>query len=132
MDTLIETLHALLRHSYAPYSRLRVACLLLDAQGTSYGGVNVENASYGATVCAERNALHHAIACGVRTFSALYLLSDAPSVIVPCGICKQSLLEFLPMEAPCHLMNAAGASETHSFKDILGFQFQKNHIPSRR
>lgn len=84
-----------LEHSYAPYSGVRVAAALLSKNKKVYVGCNVENASYGATVCAERSALVKAVSEGEREFEVIALTSNLPS-IMPCGICRQSLAEFAP------------------------------------
>lgn len=120
----------LLNHSYAPYSGIHFACILEDNAGNYYSGVNVENASYGATICAERNALNAAIAQGARQFKRLYLMTDLQDLVAPCGICKQSLLEFFSADVECILMNKAGLESSCSFNSLLAMVFTKKHIPS--
>lgn len=119
----------LLSHSYAPYSGIHFACLIEDLKGQLYAGVNVENASYGGTICAERNALNNAITQGVRQFKALYLMTDLDDLMAPCGICKQSLLEFFSEDIECTLMNKAGQEATYNFNNLLTMVFTKKHIP---
>ena len=85
--------------AYAPYSEYTVGAALLSADGTVITGCNVENASYGATCCAERNALFHAVAEGHRSFRAIAIAAgksgeDAEEYASPCGICRQALNEF--------------------------------------
>lgn len=121
----------LLANSYAPYSGIHFACILEDIHGNYHAGVNVENASYGGTICAERNALNNAIGQGARQFKCLYLMTDLDDLMVPCGICKQSLLEFFSAEEECVLMNKAGLEMRYNFNRILTMVFTKKHIPSR-
>ena len=87
-----------LKHSYAPYSKFNVSAAVLMDSGRIYTGVNVENASYPAGICAERNAISHAIACGEERIVAIAIVGGANGLIrdycPPCGICRQVMREF--------------------------------------
>ncbi|CCG24004.1 Cdd1 protein [Candida orthopsilosis Co 90-125] len=80
--------------SYCPYSKFRVASCVLTESGDFITGVNVENASYGAGICAERAAISRAVSQGHRKFRAIAIAADTPKPIVPCGICRQFMREF--------------------------------------
>jgi cytidine deaminase len=82
--------------AYAPYSGFRVGAALLAADGTIVDGCNVENSSYSLTVCAERNAVFHAVARGLTRFRSIAIASDDPGFLPPCGACRQVLSEFNP------------------------------------
>jgi len=81
-------------NAYAPYSQFHVGAALLSADGRSFTGANVENASLGLTMCAERVALGAAISAGVRAIVAIAVAGESPFGIMPCGACRQALLEF--------------------------------------
>ncbi len=84
-------------HAYVPYSRFPVGAALLTADGTVVTGCNVENASYGLTVCAERNAVFAAVAAGHREFRAVAVVAPLALGTTPCGACRQVLNEFKPV-----------------------------------
>ena len=83
-------------NAYAPYSQFQVGAAVLAADGRVFTGANVENASLGLTICAERNALGAAISAGARSIVAVAVAGDNPKGIMPCGACRQALAEFSP------------------------------------
>ncbi|MDY4592817.1 MAG: cytidine deaminase [Eubacteriales bacterium] len=93
-QTLIDKAKSAMDNAYCPYSRFAVGCVLVTESGKEYTGCNIENASYGATLCAERVALGKAVSEGERKFSTIVLVSNGASIPVPCGICRQVLGEF--------------------------------------
>ena len=96
VDDLLRVAHAAAELAYSPYSKVRVGAALMSVDGQVFTGCNVENASYGLTICAERVAFVKAISAGQRDFRALALATDLPHPLVPCGACRQFMHEFAP------------------------------------
>jgi len=107
---LIELARQARERAYTPYSRFQVGSALLDADGRVHLGCNVENAAFGPTNCAERTALHRAIADGVapRSFKALAVIGDTAQPISPCGVCRQVMVELCSPDMPVYLANLRG------------------------
>lgn len=80
--------------AYCPYSRFAVGAAVRSADGRVFSGCNVENASYGLAICAERNAIFHAVAAGAREIVAVAVYTPTPAYTTPCGACRQVMLEF--------------------------------------
>lgn len=93
--TLLAFAREVQEKAYAPYSNFRVGAAIY-ADGEIFQGVNVENAAYGATICAERSALCAAVTAGFTDISAIAVVGDSQSPVVPCGCCRQALAEFNP------------------------------------
>lgn len=82
--------------AYAPYSMFRVGAAVYTEEGETFTGVNVENAAFGATICAERAALSAAVSAGFKNITAVAVVGDSEAPTVPCGCCRQALAEFNP------------------------------------
>ncbi|MFH1844493.1 MAG: cytidine deaminase [bacterium] len=127
-DELIAAAREVRRQSYSPYSKFRVGAALLASNGTVYTGTNVENASFGLSICAERSALFQAVAAGVREFDAIAIYADGTEPTPPCGACRQVLLEFAP-KLTIWLAAANSAVEELTLDTLLArpfFCFQPN------
>jgi cytidine deaminase len=114
-------------HAHAPYSHFRVGAALEDASGKIHTGVNVENATYGLTVCAERVAVFKAISEGARKFTRIAVAADTEALTPPCGACRQILWEFCG-DIPVVLVNPRGKSETLSLKELFPRAFDATFL----
>ncbi len=112
-------------NAYAPYSGYSVGACVVCKDGAYYTGCNVENASYGATMCAERNAVAAAVAAGQREIEAVYLVSSGRDMPYPCGICRQVLAEF--GNPSVFVRNADGRRDVATLAELLpnGFCLRK-------
>lgn len=121
---IIEALKAL-QNAYAPYSRFKVGAAILTETGNIYHGCNVENASFGGSICAERNAATTAIAEeGKVRFMAIAIASTSDEPAPPCGICRQFLSEFTDTEAPIYLVSSkSGKVKEFSFGTLMPESF---------
>jgi len=115
---LFDAAISVLNNAYSPYSGVKVAAAILDEGGRIYTGVNVENASFGLTVCAERNAIFKAVGEGAKAVEAL-LITSSLGAIPPCGACRQVLAEFAKPETPVFLANSDGIQTVTSIGELL-------------
>jgi cytidine deaminase len=104
--------------AYAPYSKFRVGAVLVGKDERTFAGCNVENISYGLTICAERNAVFAAVAAGCREFSKIVIVADTDVPVSPCGACRQVLAEFEP-DLEVVLSTFRGKSETFRLSELL-------------
>ncbi len=123
-----DKLKELIKNSYAPYSGFHFASIVETEDGNFYGGVNVENSSYGGTICAERNAINNAVSNGKTKFKALYLMFDGDHLCFPCHICKQTFTEFFDENVIFNIMNTKGDMKVLSYKDIMNTTFDKEDL----
>lgn len=118
---LLQRAQDTLTHSYADYSGVHVAAALMCPDGSIFTGVNVENASFGLTVCAERNAVFNAVGHGHREFTAMAIVSDAAVIQSPCGACRQVMHEFSP-EMEVVVQSPAGTFD-YTVRELLPAAF---------
>ncbi len=110
--------------AYARYSGFRVGSALRTSSGAIFAGCNVENRSYGGTVCAERVALGSAVAAGDPTPVAIVVITDSSPPSLPCGLCLQALSEFAAPELPVRLVNPAGEARDFQLGELLPHPFE--------
>ncbi|MCS6866138.1 MAG: cytidine deaminase [Gemmataceae bacterium] len=130
-DRLLAAARAARTQAFAPYSQFAVGAALESADGQIFPGCNVESASYGLTICAERNALFRAICDGARSFVRIVVVTDTETPTPPCGACRQLLWEFAP-EAEVLLVNLRGDMVQYTVRELMPGAFDRHQLPPRR
>ena len=125
-----EELIKLLDNSYSPYSNYKVASIVVMKDGNIFKGVNVENASYGATVCAERIAIFNAISCGYKRydFDKLYVMNATDKIGASCFLCRQVISELFDKDCEIIFMSKDGKEEHHKVSDLCPFPFSDDDL----
>ncbi len=119
--------------AHAPYSRCRIGAALETDDGRFFDGCNVENASYGGTVCAERVAIFKAVSEGATfPIREIWVASDSRQPWPPCGMCRQVLAEFAAPETKIHTINPQGVIRSFVFAELFPEAFQPSHLLKRK
>ena len=126
-DPLVAAALAARRNAFAPFSKFQVGAALEDAEGRIHTGCNVENATYGLTICAERVAVFKAISEGARRFRRIAVAADTEDLAPPCGACRQILWEFCG-DLEILLVNPRGKSETYRLRDLFPKPFDARYL----
>ena len=125
-----ELIHAAFKarsFAYTPYSHFKVGAALLAKNGMVYTGCNIENAAYGATICAERTAIFKAVSEGHRDFVRIVIAGKSEDYCVPCGSCRQVMMEFAPeMEVIC--LNGQGQARSFRLRELLPYGFDQSWL----
>lgn len=119
----IDEINLLLEKAYVPYSKFPVAALLIDNNGKKHKGVNVENASFGLTLCAERNAITTAVTENMKKIKVLVVTGKTPEPISPCGACRQVIREFSDNNTVIILANKDKKYKITSLEELLPYSF---------
>lgn len=121
-EVLMNYAREVMKNAYAPYSGFQVGAALLTGNGTVYTGCNVENSSYGATICAERNAIFQAVANGERDFVKIAICCSENKFPIPCGMCLQVMQEF--NEEIEIILSDQNSIKKYKLKDFLPVSFK--------
>ena len=126
-ELLIAAARQARENAHAPYSNFRVGAALRGTSGRIFGGCNVENATYGLTICAERVAIFKAISEGERGFSAIAVVTDTETLTPPCGACRQLIWEFCG-DIPVGMSNLTGKIEVIQMRDLFPRPFDNSNL----
>lgn len=127
MDALLEAAIAARENAHAPFSKFQVGAAVEDSSGRIYTGCNIENATYGLTMCAERVAVFKAISEGARQFRRVAVAADTDALTPPCGACRQILWEFCG-DAEITLVNLHGRTEAFRLRDLFPRPFDASYL----
>src|SRR5580693_537981 len=127
IDPLLQAALAARANAFAPFSKFQVGAAVEDADGRIHTGCNIENATYGLTICAERVAVFKAVSEGARKFRRVAVAADTDALTPPCGACRQILWEFCG-DIEIVLGNLAGRSETLHLKDLFPRAFDASFL----
>lgn len=119
-DEMLKLLNDNLQNSYSPYSNFKVSVAVTTKDGRVFTGVNIENASYGATVCAERTAIFKAVSEGVRRgdLEALYVMVGSGRIGMPCFMCRQVISEFFDPDSDIYCCSTGGEYEVYKVSEL--------------
>ena len=125
-----KKLKELLKNSYSPYSSFKVSAIVVMNDGTEFRGVNVENASYGASICAERSAILSAISAGYKRydFDKLYVMCDNTKIGMPCFACRAVINEMFDKSKDVVAMNPKGEIEKHTVEELCPLPFSDDDL----
>ncbi len=130
LEELIELAIENKKNSYSPYSKFRVSSVVLTKKGNIYKGVNIENAAYSVTICAERSALSSAISAGEKEIDTIIITGDS-DMTYPCGVCRQFMAEFLDNDSKIVIANSVEDYKIYGLKDILPYNFSKKDLEEK-
>lgn len=122
---MIEKLKQLQKNSYSPYSNFKVSAIVVMNDGKEFSGVNVENASYGAAICAERSAIVSAVSSGYTkgSFKELHVMVGSGEIGMPCFICRQVISEMFPKDALVYCYSTKGEVLKYTVEEICPYPF---------
>lgn len=115
-------------NSYAPYSNFHVGASILSESGHIHSGTNIENVSYGLTVCAESCAISQMISSGDKEIKALLVMADHVNMCTPCGACRQRITEFAEPQTKIYMCNSKEVKEIVTLDVLLPYTFQNKNI----
>lgn len=126
MQELIDRANFARKQAYAPYSRFAVGAAVQTASGKLFDGCNIENSSYGLTICAERTAIFKAVSAGERNLTTIAVVADTPGPTAPCGACRQVMAEFgIRTVIMC---NTRGEEKAVALQELLPLAFGKQNL----
>ncbi len=128
IEELIELARLAREHSYSPYSNFKVGAVVECRDGRIFTGCNIENSTYGLTICAERVALAKAVSEGASDFVRLAVIADTHAPVPPCGACRQIIFELCGKRIEIVMADLRGEIETHTITELLPEAFDRSFL----
>ena len=127
---MIEELKSLHKNSYSPYSKYQVSAIVVMKDGKKFAGVNVENAAYGSSICAERSAILSAISAGYKKhdFLELHIMVNDEKIGTPCFACRQVISELFEIDKIIYCYNNLGEKEDYKVRDLCPYPFSEDNL----
>ncbi len=119
VEELENAARAAMKRAYAPHSRFRVGAVVKSGTGRIYSGCNIENPSYGLTICAERCAIFKMVSEGEREIKELFVVTDSEKLLFPCGACRQVIAEFSSKSTKVHISNRQGQRKESTVDELI-------------
>lgn len=132
LKNMLKKAQNALKNSYSPYSNFKVACCIQTEKEDFFCGVNVENAAYSVTICAEMAAIAQMITAGQQSIRNLVIVSGTNNICPPCGACRQCILEFSTENTQIYLCNKDEILHTANIKELLPLSFTFNSVSGTR
>ncbi|MBE6453620.1 MAG: cytidine deaminase [Alphaproteobacteria bacterium] len=124
-EHLLQLAENVASNAYAPYSRLKVGAAISTPTGNFYTGCNVENISFPNGTCAETGAISAMISAGDNQIAEILIYADSPTLITPCGACRQRILEFATPNTIVHIANSTGIKQSFSLSELIPHSFKE-------
>lgn len=128
LDDLYTEAKRIMALAYAPYSKFMVGAAIRTTGGQIFSGCNIENASYGLTLCAESNAISHMICAGEHDIQEVVIISSGDEPCAPCGACRQKIREFATSDTMIHMCNADGIAKSLNMEAVLPDSFGPSNL----
>jgi cytidine deaminase len=128
IEKLVELARVARQNAYAPYSKFKVGAAVESRDGRIFTGANIENSSFGLTLCAERVALVKAVSEGAQEITHIALIADTHGPIPPCGACRQVMLELCSPEAVVVMANLRGQLDTRTLRELAPVPFDRSFL----
>lgn len=126
--SLLSQASKVMQNAYSPYSEFKVGCIIVTPSGKIFSGCNIENVSYGLTLCAEASAIAQMVSSGERDIQEILVIGTTNQFCMPCGACRQRIMEFASEATIVHMANQSGHYKSSTLGELLPESFSNKHL----